>query len=394
MKILLVKLSSLGDVVHTLPVVQDILAARPGAQIDWVVERSFAPLLSPLRASGHLQHVIPCELRRWRKAPLASATRAEWRTFKKQLQAVPYDAVIDLQGLTKSALVARLARLAPDGKRYALANQTEGSAYEAPTRWVADVAIAMAPHIHAMQRGRELCARALGYALPPVPDFGLKVPSAHMKHAQDAPEIIAFVHGTSRADKQWPLENWVRLGRQLIAHGYRIALPHGSTDELATSQAIAAGLNADGDHNSVERGGSPSSRGRGTGFAGPQAQRPLGWHPSTGSGRTEFSERGGAIVWPRLPLDALTQQLAQCVGVIGVDSGLSHIAVALDLPHVQIYNFDTAWRTGPLPVPTGSGAQRQLSVFARPTPSVQTVWDAWLSCQPLPAQVSEWAPLP
>ncbi|WP_397409005.1 lipopolysaccharide heptosyltransferase I [Polaromonas sp.] len=389
MRILLVKLSSLGDVVHTLPVVQDILAARPGAQIDWVVEQAFAPLLSPLLASGHVQHAIPCQIRRWRKAPLASATRAEWRTFKQQLQAVPYDAVIDLQGLTKSAVVARLARLAPGGKRYALANQTEGSAYEAPTRWVADVAIAMAPHIHAMQRGRELCARALGYAVPPVPDFGLKVPSALMERAQGAPETIAFVHGTSRADKQWPLEHWITLGRQLIAHGYRIALPHGSTDELATSQAIAAALNVDDEHHSDERGGSSSSRGRGTGFAGPQAQRPLGGQRSTRS-----DERGGAIVWPRLSLDALTQHLAQCAGVIGVDSGLSHIAVALDLPHVQIYNFDTAWRTGPLPVPAGSGVQRQRSVFARPTPSVQVVWDAWLSCLPLPAQVSEWAPLP
>ncbi|MDO9115675.1 MAG: lipopolysaccharide heptosyltransferase I [Polaromonas sp.] len=355
-KILLVKLSSLGDVVHTLPVVQDILAARPGAQIDWVVEQAFAPLLSPLLASGHVQRVIPCELRRWRKAPLAAATRAEWRIFKQQLQAVPYDAVIDLQGLTKSAVVARLARLAPGGKRYALANQTEGSAYEAPTRWVADVAITMAPHIHAMQRGRELCARALGYTLPPVPDFGLKVPPTLMGRAQAAPETIAFVHGTSRADKQWPLENWITLGRQLMAQGYRIALPHGSANELATSQAIAAALNVDDEHHS--------------------------------------DERGSAIVWPRLQLDALTQHLSQCAGVIGVDSGLSHIAVALDLPHVQIYNFDTAWRTGPLPDPAGSGLQRQRSVFAQPTPSVQTVWDAWLSCQPLPAQVSEWAPLP
>ncbi|MDI1339304.1 lipopolysaccharide heptosyltransferase I [Polaromonas sp.] len=387
MKILLVKLSSLGDVVHTLPVVQDILAARPGAQIDWVVEKSFAPLLAPLLASGHVQRVISCELRRWRKAPLAAATRAEWGAFKKQLQAQPYDAVIDLQGLTKSAVVARLARLTPGGKRYALANQTEGSAYEAPTRWVADVAIALPPHIHAMQRGRELCARALGYTLSPVPDFGLKVPPALMEHAQAAPETIAFVHGTSRPDKQWPLENWVTLGRQLIAQGYRIALPHGSTDELATSQAIAAALNVDD-----ELGGSLASRGRGTGFAGSQAQRPLG-----GQGSTRSDERGGAIVWPRLALDALTQHLAQCAGVIGVDSGLSHIAVALDLPHVQIYNFDTAWRTGPLPDsarPAGAGAARQLSVFAQPTPSVQAVWDAWLSCLPLPAQVSEWAALP
>ena len=352
MKILLVKLSSLGDVVHTLPVVQDILAARPGAQIDWVVETSFAPLLSPLLASGHLQRVIPCEIRRWRKSFWTAATRAEWRAFKKQLQAVHYDAVIDLQGLTKSAVVARLTRLAPGGKRYALANQTEGSGYEAPTRWVADVAIAMEPHIHAMQRGRELCARALGYSLPAVPDFGLKTAPALMDIAQAAPETIAFVHGTSRADKQWPMDNWIMLGRQLNAQGYRIALPHGSTDELATSQAIAAALNDD-----VPAGA---------------AQR--------------------AIVWPRLPLDELTQHLAQCVGVIGVDSGLSHIAVALDLPHVQIYNFDTAWRTGPLQRMTTADASRQLSVFAQPAPSVQAVWDAWLNCQPAPPSTSGMLP--
>jgi heptosyltransferase I len=353
-KILLVKLSSLGDVVHTLPVVQDILAARPGAQIDWVVETSFASLLSPLLATGHLQRVIPCEIRRWRKSFWTAATRAEWGVFKKLLRAVHYDAVIDLQGLTKSAVVARLARLAPDGKRYALANQTEGSGYEAPTRWVADVAIAMEPHIHAMQRGRELCARALGHAVPALPDFGLKAAPALVGCAQEAPETIAFVHGTSRADKQWPLENWIKLGMQLNAQGYRIALPHGSTDELATSQAIAAALNVDGGRNS--------------------------------------DERGGAIVWPRLPLDELTQHLAQCAGVIGVDSGLSHIAVALDLPHVQIYNFDTAWRTGPLPRLTAADASRQLSVFAQPAPSVNAVWDAWLNCQPAPPSTSGMLP--
>ena len=85
------------------------------------------------------------------------------------------------------------------------------------------------------------------------------------------------------------------------------------------------------------------------------------------------------MVLPPLSLDALTQELAQCAGVIGVDSGVSHIAVALDLPHVQIYNFDTAWRTGP--GPTG----RQVSVFAQPTPGVEAVWQAWLGCQSLSA---------
>jgi len=338
MKILLVKLSSLGDVVHTLPVVQDILAAHPGAQIDWVVEKSFAPVLAPLLGAG-LRSVTTCELRRWRKSPFSAETRRAWRTFTGELQSRRYDAVIDLQGLTKSALVAWLARLAPGGKRYAMANRTEGSGYEAPTRWVADVAITLAPHSHAVQRGRALCAQALGYTPPPVPAYGLNRLPALVQRERTAPETIAFVHGSSRADKLWPLDNWVQLGRRLMAQGYQIVLPHGSDAELATSQRIAEGLNSE-------------------------------------------AEAGRALVWPRLPLDVLTQQLAQCAGVIGVDSGLSHIAVALDLPHVQIYNFDTAWRTGPLPPAAGGEGARQLSVFARPCPSVETVWQAWLACRP------------
>ncbi|MBH2019753.1 lipopolysaccharide heptosyltransferase I [Polaromonas sp.] len=332
MKILLVKLSSLGDVVHALPVVQDIHAALPGAQVDWVVEQSFAPVLA---LNAGLHRVIPCEIRRWRKSPLSALTRQQWNAFKADLRQTDYDAVIDLQGLTKSALVARLARLAPGGKRYALANQTEGSGYEAPTRWVADVAIRITPHVHAVQRSRELAARALGYTPSPSPDFGLKMPLAQYGRASIAPERIAnrvaFVHGTSRADKEWPLKHWAALGRRLNAAGYQIALPHGSAKEQAKSQAIARMLN-------------------------------------------EIAP-GHAIVWPLLPLDALTRELAQCAGVIGVDSGVSHIAVALDLPHVQLYNFDTAWRTGP-----DSASGRQVSVFAQPAPSVDDVWQAWLGC--------------
>ncbi|MES2912958.1 MAG: lipopolysaccharide heptosyltransferase I [Pseudomonadota bacterium] len=323
MKILLVKLSSLGDVVHALPVVKDILAAIPDAQIDWVLEKSFAPLLS--RHAG-LHKLIACEIRRWRKSPFSAVTRQEWRAFKADLQREKYDAVIDLQGLTKSALVARLAKMSPGGKRFALANQTEGSGYEAPTRWVADVAITMEPHIHAVQRSRELAARALGYTPLTAPDFGLKTPqtAGTNSHRQ-----VALVHGTSRADKAWPLDHWVQLGRRLQAAGYRPVLAHGNQKEMATSLQIAAGLNDAG-------------------------------------------------VWPVLGLDALTDKLAQCAGVIGVDSGVSHIAVALDLPHVQIYNFDTAWRTGPLPAPVKT--PRQLSVFAKPQPTVDSVWQAWLAC--------------
>jgi heptosyltransferase-1 len=113
-----------------------------------------------------------------------------------------------------------------------------------------------------------------------------------------------------------------------------VALPHGSDEEQRTAQRIASGL-------------------------------------------------AHANVWPRLGLDALTDALAACAGVVGVDSGLSHIAVALDLPHVQLYNFDTAWRTGPRPAHPEPVEGRQRSVFATPAPSVDAVWQAWLAVSAL-----------
>lgn len=309
-----------------MPAVQDLRAAMPGAQVDWVVERGFAPLVS--RCEG-VDRVIPCELRRWRKKPFAAQTRAEWRAFKTALQEQAYDAVLDLQGLTKSALVAWLARTSAQGRRYAMANRTEGSGYEAPTRWVADVAIPMAPHVHAVERARLLCAAALGYAITTPSRFGLRCGGTAVTPV--AKPCVALVHGTSRADKQWPEDSWVALGRRLHAAGFSVALAHGTPAEQATSARIAAQLT-------------------------------------------------DAVVWPHMGLDALTDTLAACVGVIGVDSGLSHIAVALDLPHVQIYNFDTAWRTGPLQTVTSPTAtSRQVSVFARPCPGVDAVWQAWMA---------------
>jgi heptosyltransferase-1 len=319
--ILVVKLSSLGDIVHAMPALQDMRLALPGARIDWVVERAFAPLVERCDGVGR---VIACELRRWRKSPLSAQTRSGWRGFREELRREGYDAVIDLQGLTKSALVARAARLAPGGKRFAMANRTEGSSYEAPTRWVADVAIPLAPHIHVVQRSRELCALALRYELAAALDFGLEAQGGSAATAGAAPTVV-FIHGSSRDDKCWPQAHWLELGGRLLAQGYSIGLPHGNDAERERSAALARQL-------------------------GPRAE-----------------------VWPRLDLGALADRLARSAGVIGVDSGLSHIAVALDRPHVQIYNFDTAWRTGPLP---GEHA-RQLSVFAQPTPSVDQVWNAW-----------------
>lgn len=335
--ILIVKLSSLGDVVHAMPAVQDLRAAFPTARIDWVVERAFAPLVA--RCAG-VARIIPCDLRAWSKKPFAAATRAAWRTFKADLQTQSYDVVIDLQGLSKSALVAWLARTTPDGCRIAMANQTEGSGYEAPTRWVADTVIRLEPHVHAVQRGRLLCAGALGYAPSHSLRFGLEghaegitPPLPPNQGHADNPFVprrswVALVHGTSRADKEWPLANWIALAQRLQRAGFGVALPHAGARELATSQAIAAAVE-------------------------------------------------GAWVLPAMGLDVLTDTLARCAGVVGVDSGLSHIAVALDLPHVQIYNFNTAWRTGPAVLDAHGHPARQTSVFAAPYPDVDAVWAAW-----------------
>ena len=302
--------------------VQDLRAALPGVEIDWVVERAFAPLVS--RCAG-VRRVIPCDLRRWRKRWLAPDTRAEWRAFRQSLQSDSYDWVFDLQGLTKSALVAWLARKTPQGEHVSLGNRTDGSSYEAPSRWLADRAVVLAPHVHAVQRARQLCAAAVGYALPAQTRFGLQARSAGIERpvALQRP-VVALVHGTSRHDKEWAFSSWVALAKQLNAAGYCVALAHGSAAEQATSARLASALDQD-----------------------------------------------GAWVWPSMPLDTLVDTLAGCAGVIGVDSGLSHIAVALHLPHVQIYNFDTAWRTGP-------ESDRQVAVFAEPQPSVDAVWTAWL----------------
>jgi heptosyltransferase-1 len=318
-RVLIVKLSSLGDVVHCMPVVHDILTAHPGARIDWVVEPGFAPLVK--RVEG-IVDVIECALRRWSKSWWTRGTRSEWRAFRTRLQRDRYDAVLDLQGLTKSALIARLARLTDDGASYGLANRTEGASHEPPARWLVDRAIRIEPHIHALDRSRVLVGQALGYTAQGAPVFGLR----HVASAPSAASTVVFVHGTSRDDKLWPEDHWIALGQRVVARGWRVALPHAGADELARAQRLQAALGA------------------------------------------------AAEVWPAMGLDALVDRMGATQGVVGVDSGLSHIAVALDLPHVQVYNFATAWRTGPQ---AAHGHAHQVSVQAQPTPSVDTVWSAW-----------------
>lgn len=314
MRVLIVKLSSLGDVVHAMPVVHDIRAVYGGAQIDWVVEPGFAPLVRRVQGIGQ---VIECAQRRWRRRWWAADVRAEWRAFRQQLTAERYDAVLDLQGLTKSAIVARMAR----GPSFGLGNRTEGSSWERPVRWLLDQTITIEPHIHAVDRSRELAARALNYSAGGAPHYGLQAYGP-----AEAQPTVVFVHGTSRDDKLWPEECWFELGKRMLASGFDIALPHAGAAELARAERLASAL-------------------------GPRAQ-----------------------VWPAMALDALVDRMGATQGVIGVDSGLSHIAVALNLPHVQLYNFPTAWRTGPL---AAHGHRHQVALERDPTPEVDLVWATW-----------------
>jgi heptosyltransferase-1 len=359
--VLIVKLSSLGDVIHALPVVADILAAWPGARVDWVVEPGFAPLVRRVHGIGT---VIECAQRRWRKRWWTAEVRAEKRAFRAALRSQPYDAVLDLQGLTKSALVARQARKTEMGLHYAMGNRTDGSGWEAPTRWLADRAIPLDPEVHVVDRSRIFAAKALGYDVVGPPHYGLsphpaglagtavsvrsrREQAADWTHRQSRSNVepaaarglieastrptMVFIHGTSRDDKLWPEADWIALGARLVAAGWRIALPQGSDAEADRAHRLARAWGA-----------------------------------------------GHAEVWPRMALDALVEQMAQAQAAIGVDSGLSHLAVALDLAHVQIYNFPTAWRTGPQARHSPAGvAAHLLSVGGDHMPTLDEVWSAW-----------------
>jgi len=322
MRVLIVKLSSLGDVVYTLPVVADIRAAHPGASVDWVVEPAFAPLVA--RVAG-IAEVIECPLRRWTSEGWwRAATRAEFGRFVARLRRHRYDAVIDLQGLTKSTLIASLAH----GPTYGLANRTDGASHEWPARWLVRHAIRVEPHSHALDRARELVAKALATRADGAPSFGLAQAGA----TRDRRSVV-LIHGTSRADKLWPEASWIELGKRLVAAGWTLTLPQSGAAEKERAERIAAGV----------------------GIA--------------------------SEVWPALDIGALIDRLAASAGAIGVDSGPSHIAVALGLPHVQIYNFPTAWRTGPQ---VQHGARHQLSIEGRPTADVAAVWASWQTVQPTP----------
>ena len=317
MRVLVVKLSSLGDVIQTLPVLHDIHSRYPDCSIDWVVEEAFADLLATVPS---VRKVIPIAQRRWRKTFWQAQTRAAWRAFWQNLRRESYDLVIDFQGLIKSARVARMARLNPGGFSVTYANASDWCSYEWPVRWMLQRSLPMEKTIHAVARYRSLAARACAQDAAQWLANAPVYPWPALPASEPPVAVLAF--GTTRADNLWPTQDWATLGRHLLAQGFRLALPQSSEQELQWAQQLA-------------------------GVLGPACQ-----------------------VWPRMSLAELKTHMASAALVVGVDSGLSHLAIALNLPVVQIFSQPRVARAGPV------GRAHQQAVGGERAPQPDEVWPA------------------
>jgi heptosyltransferase-1 len=295
LKILLVRVSSLGDVLHNLPVVADILRRHPGAKIDWVVEESYVSLV---RLNPHVRKVIPFGLRRWRKNLGQPAVRAEVRAFFRDLRADEYDYVFDTQGLIKTGAIMAAARVSPRGEKVGMANGTEDSGYEGLSRIFHTRSVPVPLRTHAVARGRLVVAEALDYRLgTPIedpPDFGLAPPGPVRPAWMPAGDYAVFFHATARDAKKWAPANWIALGRALAP--LPVLLPWGSPREKEEADQLAAGL--------------------------PNAQ-----------------------VLPRLSMMDAVELARRARLAVGVDTGLTHIAAAGGAPTVEIYSDSPRWKT-------------------------------------------------
>lgn len=307
-KILLVKLSSLGDVLHNLPIVWDLRARLPEAQIDWVVEEGYVHLLTPLLSKDGfkgIDRIIPFGLRRWKKNLFKRSTWQQFFAFKKELQEVSYDIIIETQGLLKSAIVCSLAKKSSGVVIAGLANATEFSGYEPIARSFYNQSVQVPKQCHAVDRSRWVMCSALDWLLlerSNAPQFypdkyvqSLKLPAKPISERLVSPYVLCF-HSTAREAKRWPNSHWVALGKELAGRGYQVVLPWGSSAEQAISKEIA-------------------------------------------------SQIPNALVPPAFSIEDAFSVIAGAALTVGVDTGLTHLAAVLNKPTVEIYCDSPLWKT-------------------------------------------------
>ena len=288
MHVLVIKTSSMGDVLHTLPALTDARFVYPDIRFDWVVENSFRQIPATHPA---VQQVIPVNFRHWRRHP-GQWLGSDVRALIRSLRATHYTHVIDAQGLLKSALVTRLAR----GSRY---GYSFDSARESFSALAYTHRISVSHKLHAILRIRRLFADTLGYPCPDTPpDYGISTDNFSLPDESQPPYVV-FVHASTWVTKQWPESYWQRLIELVTTAGYRVRLSWGSNSERAQAQRIV--------HNKTT-----------------------------------------AEVLPKLELDQLMGVLAQATAVVAVDTGLGHLTAALGTPSVSIYGATNPELTGTL----------------------------------------------
>lgn len=276
-RVLFVKLSSLGDVVHHMPAVTDLARERPGTHVAWAVEEAYVELV---RLHPAVAEAFPVGLRSLRGRPLSPAPWSRLGATRRALRAGRWDFVVDTQGLMKSAMVARFARSPSFGLDRASARERMASRFY-------DVKIAVPRAMHAVERNRRLVAQVFGYSVDGPADYGLAAPPSAPSWAPQAAYTV-FLHAASRAAKRWPEERWVALGHAANEAGLDVVLPGGTAAERTASERIAKQLSR-------------------------------------------------AMAAPAMGLADAAALLAHARTVAGVDTGLTHLAAAFGVPTVGIY---------------------------------------------------------
>jgi heptosyltransferase-1 len=303
-EILFIKTSSLGDVIHHMPALTEARKHRPDAHFTWAVEEAYAPLLRMHEAPPD---VIAIGARRWRRSFINPATWDEAKSFAEKLRMRRYDAIIDTQGLLKSAVIARIAQ----GLRHGYDRK---SIREPAASRLYNIRHEVPRELHAIERNRRLTGLVLGYTPSGAPHYGLD----RARIASPGDRYGIFLHATARPEKEWPQADWIALGQELADTGCRIVLPWGEASEETRSRMIAASL-------------------------------------------------PGSEVPGRRPLDDVARLIAGAAFVVGVDTGLVHLAAAMQVPLVAIFTGSEPGLTGPVsggPMATLGGKDRPPSVAA------------------------------